>query len=229
MQWFYFSVSNADPNITYHFNICNFAKPASLYNEGLQPCLYSSELAASQHLGWHRAGSRMCYFRGNKSKPHKHTEMWYTLSFDMQFPDSGLCYVAYGVPYTLFDLEQDVTRWGQSGYCEQHKLCTSMGGARVERLVVTDPVVEEASKAVIILSARVHPGETNSSWMMKGAVDWLTGASEEAALLRGRFVFHIVPMLNPDGVAVGNYRCSMAGLDLNRQWRTHACLAGNRV
>jgi len=25
-------------------------------------------------------------------------------------------------------------------------------------------------------------------------------------------------MLNPDGVIEGNYRCSMAGHDLNRQW-----------
>jgi hypothetical protein len=27
-------------------------------------------------------------------------------------------------------------------------------------------------------------------------------------------------MLNPDGVIVGNYRCSLAGADLNRQWQT---------
>lgn len=26
-------------------------------------------------------------------------------------------------------------------------------------------------------------------------------------------------MLNPDGVIVGNYRCSLAGHDLNRQWK----------
>jgi murein tripeptide amidase MpaA len=26
-------------------------------------------------------------------------------------------------------------------------------------------------------------------------------------------------MLNPDGVIVGNYRCSLTGLDLNRQWQ----------
>ena len=28
----------------------------------------------------------------------------------------------------------------------------------------------------------------------------------------------IVPMLNPDGVILGNYRCSVVGVDLNRQW-----------
>ena len=25
-------------------------------------------------------------------------------------------------------------------------------------------------------------------------------------------------MLNPDGVALGNYRCSLMGFDLNRHW-----------
>lgn len=32
-------------------------------------------------------------------------------------------------------------------------------------------------------------------------------------------MFKIVPMLNPDGVINGNYRCSLAGQDLNRRWR----------
>ncbi len=32
------------------------------------------------------------------------------------------------------------------------------------------------------------------------------------------FNFFIVPMLNPDGVVVGNYRTSYSGKDLNRQF-----------
>jgi hypothetical protein len=38
--------------------------------------------------------------------------------------------------------------------------------------------VAEASlkkKPCIVLSARVHPGESNASWMMKGCIDYLTG------------------------------------------------------
>ena len=38
-------------------------------------------------------------------------------------------------------------------------------------------------------------------------------------LLCDTFVFKIIPMLNPDGVIVGNYRCSLTGRDLNRAYR----------
>jgi murein tripeptide amidase MpaA len=69
----------------------------------------------------------------------------------------------------------------------------------------------------IVITARVHPGETNASWMMKGIIDYLVGPSLDAKILRDNFVFKIVPMLNPDGVINGNYRCSLAGCDLNRQ------------
>jgi hypothetical protein len=57
-----------------------------------------------------------------------------------------------------------------------------------------------------------------SSWMVHGLIDYLTGPSLDAKILRDNFVFKIIPMLNPDGVIVGNYRCSLAGCDLNRCW-----------
>lgn len=37
-------------------------------------------------------------------------------------------------------------------------------------------------------------------------------------MLRQKFVFKIVPMLNPDGVINGNYRTNLSGNDLNRRW-----------
>lgn len=75
---------------------------------------------------------------------------------------------------------------------------------------------ELRGRAGIVLSARVHPGEVNASWMMQGVIKFLTSGAPEAQLLRSHLVFKIVPMLNPDGVIVGNYRCSLAGVDLNR-------------
>lgn len=43
----------------------------------------------------------------------------------------------------------------------------------------------------VVLSSRVHPGESNSSWMMKGAIDFLTGNSLDAKILRDNFVFKV--------------------------------------
>ena len=68
----------------------------------------------------------------------------------------------------------------------------------------------------MIISARVHPGESNSSYIMEGIIELLLGDEQVAKELRNIFVFKVIPMLNPDGVIVGNYRCSLAGLDLNR-------------
>lgn len=40
-----------------------------------------------------------------------------------------------------------------------------------------------------------------------------------AKKLRRKFVFKLVPMLNPDGVIVGNYRTNLAARDLNRTYK----------
>ena len=75
-------------------------------------------------------------------------------------------------------------------------------------------------KRAVVISSRVHPGETVGSWMMRGVLFFITDPNnEEAKILREKFVFKIIPMLNPDGVINGNYRCSLAGCDLNRRWK----------
>ena len=100
-------------------------------------------------------------------------------------------------------------------------LCKSLAGNDVDMLIVTNfgsAPEDIAIRKAIILTARVHPGESNASYMMKGCIDFLVGDDPKALFLRNTYVFKIIPMLNPDGVIVGNYRCSLVGQDLNRQW-----------
>lgn len=55
-------------------------------------------------------------------------------------------------------------------------------------------------KEVIIVSARVHPGEVPAQHTMRGVLDLLLDPNDpRSRALRERFVFKIIPMLNPDG------------------------------
>lgn len=81
----------------------------------------------------------------------------------------------------------------------------------------SDPM-DISEREAIILSGRVHPGESSSSFVVEGLIEFLTSDEIIAQRLRQTFVFKIVPMLNADGVIVGNTRCSIGGLDLNRHY-----------
>lgn len=57
-----------------------------------------------------------------------------------------------------------------------------------------------------------------ASYIIQNIIEFLLGNSSIAKILRENFLFKIVPMLNIDGVIVGNYRCNLSQVDLNRQW-----------
>lgn len=60
------------------------------------------------------------------------------------------------------------------------------------------PVFRE--KEVVFVSARVHPGEVPAQHTFKGIVNLLMDPNDlRAKELRARYVFKLIPMLNPDG------------------------------
>ncbi|EGD81298.1 hypothetical protein PTSG_11335 [Salpingoeca rosetta] len=225
-QWFFFRVTNMKGGETYTFNIMNLLKSDSLYNHGMQPVVFSGHLYKSRQIGWHRGGDNVCYFRNhvNVNDTDRHH---YTLSWTFKFPaNNDTVYFAHCYPYTYSDLQHYITALMQSesskNICRHRVLCRTLAGNVCDLLTVTNfgvPQAEMETRKGVIITARVHPGETNASWMMKGFLDFITGTTEDAQLLRDNFVFKIVPMLNPDGVIVGNYRCSLAGVDLNRTYK----------
>jgi hypothetical protein len=107
-----------------------------------------------------------------------------------------------------------------SAKCKRKELCKSLAGNVVDLLEISEDVHSESgsAKASILLSARVHPGETQGSWAIQSCIEFLTSSLPEAKFLRSRFTIYVIPMLNPDGVINGHYRCSMSGQDLNRVW-----------
>ena len=67
---------------------------------------------------------------------------------------------------------------------------------------------------IVVIVGRVHPGESHSSWVVHGVLQFLSQQSPNK--LKDLLTFKIVPMINVDGVYGGNYRTSFIGKDNNR-------------
>lgn len=81
-----------------------------------------------------------------------------------------------------------------------------------------DSTKQNERRRVIAIMARVHPGEAPSSFVCQGILELLISSHPVASTLREHVIFKIIPMLNPDGVFLGNYRGDLMGVDLNRSW-----------
>nr|KAF6399098.1 ATP/GTP binding protein like 1 [Molossus molossus] len=238
-QWFNFKVSRMRAAVPYRFNIINFEKPNSQFNYGMQPTMYSVKEALLGRPTWIRTGYEICYYKNHYRERAAVTggevrRCYYTLTFAITFPHhDDACYLAYHYPYTytalmthLDILERSVNR--KKVYFRQEALCQTLGGNLCPLVTITampesasaDHLEQFRRRPYQVITARVHPGESNSSWVVKGALEFLVSSDPVARLLRENFIFKIIPMLNPDGVINGNHRCSLRGEDLNRQWLT---------
>ena len=130
---------------------------------------------------------------------------------------------------------------GQGVYYHRELLTHSLEGRRVELLTITalqgiapdrqprlPGLFPDADtprphrfpgRTAIYIGARVHPGETAASYMLHGLLAFLLQPRNPyARALRQRFLFNVVPMLNPDGVFWGHFRTDTLGVNLNRQY-----------
>lgn len=69
-----------------------------------------------------------------------------------------------------------------------------------------------------MILGRQHPGETPGSYVGEEILLELLRSSNEVDFLCWRYDIFLIPMVNQDGVQLGNYRSNYAGFDLNRNW-----------
>lgn len=67
------------------------------------------------------------------------------------------------------------------------------------------------NKPTIFFTCRVHPGEVPASHVLNGILTFLLDQNDQSFELRKRYVFKIIPLLNPDGVSRGYWRYDIWG------------------
>lgn len=143
----------------------------------------------------------------------------------MPSEENSTVYFAFCYPYSYSDLQHELDTLearfsAKEGniYFGRELLCHSLDQRRVDLVTVTRNGDENRrDKPVVFVSARVHPGETPSSFVLKGFLDFILKEDDiRAQKLREKFTFLMVPMLNPDGVFRGHYRTDSRGVNLNR-------------
>jgi hypothetical protein len=120
-QWFYFGISNTKPKKTYKFNILNFKKQHSQFQEGMQLWVYSeiNSRKTKDDNDWRRGGKSICYhptdcYTRIDISFFEKCEGKYTLEFEYT-PEykNDLVYFAYSVPYTDQNLRSDIKLWSK--------------------------------------------------------------------------------------------------------------------
>ncbi|XP_037749588.1 cytosolic carboxypeptidase-like protein 5 isoform X5 [Chelonia mydas] len=244
-SWFYFSVKGGAPGKLIKINIVNMNKQSKLYSQGMSPFVRTLPIRPR----WERIRERPTFemmetqfvlsfvhrfleYRGATTYfafcyPFSYTECQEMLAqLDSRFEECK-----YMSPSSPLD----------AIYYHRELLCRSLDNLRVDLITVTschgmreehEPRLDNlfpdeaiprprcfAGKRVFFLSSRVHPGETPSSFVFNGFLEFILREDDpRAQMLRRMFVFKLIPMLNPDGVVRGHYRTDARGVNLNRQY-----------
>lgn len=74
------------------------------------------------------------------------------------------------------------------------------------------------ARRVLLVIGRQHPPETTGAHALMKFVDRLAGDTVAARAFRARTLVLVVPVVNPDGVADGNWRGNADCVDVNRDW-----------
>ena len=220
-NWYYFKVCNRKQVGAVQLNICNIVKRRNLYGKGMNP--YCKVAEAGSKVA--EAGSKgswtqeQCYDTQFVERLCRYgtgrTANQLQFKFDFGREDMEV-YFAYSIPYTYSDLLQFVEDIRPHPHVTVSPACESFSGLVLPLISISN--ASTGKKTNVVMTARIHPGETNSSHMLEGFVRALLETTTFSFKLLAACNFHILPMMNPDGVAAGNYRTSFSGRDLNRKF-----------
>lgn len=114
--------------------------------------------------------------------------------------------------------------WGRSlerlPFVTRTEIGRSVGGRPIQQLLI-DATATTKPHLVVVLS-RQHPPEVTGSLALMTFIESVLAETPRAREFRSRFALLVVPLINPDGVALGHWRHNLNGVDTNRDWGVFA-------
>jgi len=193
--WWYIRIDDVDPlaPVVLHLN-----------NRGWG--YYYTPVYSYDQKHWHR------FTEAEVSQPGE-----FELRMKKQFTSSTV-WIARFYPYTYSDLTSYLASFDGNPHVEIETPATTQNGHPIYFLTLSDFNVDDSGKTRVWMHARTHPGETGPSFLLEGLINFLLSGTHEADEVLSRFVFHIVPMQNIDGVMAGNYRTTPKSENLEVMW-----------
>ncbi|XP_063771002.1 cytosolic carboxypeptidase-like protein 5 isoform X2 [Pseudophryne corroboree] len=245
-SWFYFSVRGGAPGKLIRINIMNMNKQSKLYTQGMAPFVRTVPIRSRWERVRERPTFQMVENQFILSFVHRFLECrgattYFAFCFPFSYEESQEMLAGLDGRFADCRLMSPGSCSPDTIYYHRELLCHSLERLRVDLLTITSchEMMEEreprldklfpdrsnprpyrfSRKRVFFLSSRVHPGETPSSFVFNGFLEFILRQDDpRAAALRRMYVFKLIPMLNPDGVLRGHYRTDTRGVNLNRQY-----------
>lgn len=124
--------------------------------------------------------------------------------------------------YSYDDLLADIAIWTQDKNTEISNIGYSAQNRKIFELTIADQSIASSTKHRIYIHARTHPKEVQSFWVVKEMIHLATADDELGKYLRAHFIFHFVPMYNPDGVEAELERVNGNNVNLETNWDASA-------
>ncbi|XP_051974312.1 cytosolic carboxypeptidase-like protein 5 isoform X1 [Xyrauchen texanus] len=245
-SWFYFSVRGMLPGKLLKINVMNMNKQSKLYSQGMAPFVLTLPVKTRWERVRERPTFEMSDSQFVLSFVHPLLDVrgvttYFSFCYPFSYTECQDMMLQLDQKFISSKHTLGPCSPVESIYYHRELLCYSLDGHRVDLITVSSchGLLEEreprldrlfpdlstprphcfTGKRVFFLSSRVHPGETPSSFVFNGFLNFILSQEDlRAQTLRRLFVFKLIPMLNPDGVVRGHYRTDSRGVNLNRQY-----------
>lgn len=141
----------------------------------------------------------------------------HTFVFSQTFNEDPV-WIAYAHPFPYSRFLLQMARVSDREYAMVQTLSTTAEGRDIRMVSITDPDIPAEGKKIILILTMQHAGEDAGGYLVEGLINFLLSEDPTAQRVRKDFIYHIIPMMNPDGIFNGITRYNSAMEDLNNIW-----------